>query len=298
MLGSNRMYQFAIRCLIAAILLLPRELVAEEKSQPSEPQAQTQPQTHQQPAIVSDVTILRSLFNEAVKIFTAEKAANEDTERRKERREQDDLYAQNVMAAASIMIAVFTFIQIIVGGITLYFLWRTFTENRRTANAAIKAAEAAEKSVEVTSDTAERQLRAYVTMKNCIVEFENNRIIKIKIVVKNTGQTPALKIHCVNKIRVGLPESFNITADLEPDINTVAAGDLGAGIEFTNDYSIGPIDHEVWNGVQNRSVPVFVWGEYRYWDIFKRERRYTRYRMTLHPTDNELSPYPGGNEIT
>ncbi len=102
----------------------------------------------QQPAVTPDV--LRSLFDEAAKIFANEKAANETSEQRKERREVADLDAQLRMASWAGWALVLTAIQIPIGALTLWFLWLNFAEARKTANAAILATNATVESNSIT----------------------------------------------------------------------------------------------------------------------------------------------------
>lgn len=78
-------------CLIAA-LILPCGVRGEENPQPKEPPAKTD--TGPQPTIVLDTSILRDIAEQAMQIFRHEKAANEASEERKERREESDLRAQ------------------------------------------------------------------------------------------------------------------------------------------------------------------------------------------------------------
>ncbi|MBB1089867.1 hypothetical protein HUU61_01060 [Rhodopseudomonas palustris] len=148
--------------------------------------------------IVRDRASLRSIFEEAIKIYRDEKAAADQSDQRKEEREERNSTAQigsTDWAQRSFWVS---FAQLPIGALTLWFLLKTFRETKRTADAGIKAANAAEAGVELASDTARRQLRAYLSIE--ITGFHFNRDPNRTLVcianfrIRNDGQTPAYDV--------------------------------------------------------------------------------------------------------
>lgn len=225
--SSNRLYRVAIRgCLAAAILTLGAHALGAEKQDTKQPATQTQakPEAQPQPNIVLDTSIFRSIFDDAVKIFSAEKTANESAERRKEAREQSDLNAQWVMAIAAAIVIVFSFLQLIVSGFTLWFLRETFGETRRTAKAGIESARAARRSVWESARAATasedsvkwmvRVDRPYIVPSDIRLEkFDapvgerGIRLVQVFLKLLNIGTTPAF-------IKgIGITEEISIRGD-------------------------------------------------------------------------------------
>ena len=73
------------------------------------------------------------------------------------------------------------------------YMRRTVTKMQSTTSAAIRAAKAAEDTIGHMRETAERQLRAYLSIESAISEGEHPFLqeFKAKISFKNCGQTPA-----------------------------------------------------------------------------------------------------------
>lgn len=152
-------------CLLVGVLGLPRHVVGQDKPQPAKPSQQTQAQ--QQPHVVFDTSIFRALFDEAAQKIAEEKATNKDAEDRKERREEADLDAQKAQARWAFWMFIAAAAQLPLSAVTLGFLWRTLFHTRRTADAGIKAANAA-------------------------VESEAPMLYASRIVLRQTGQNATL----------------------------------------------------------------------------------------------------------
>ncbi len=95
--------------------------------------------------VIPDALTLRSIFDEAVKLFADEKTSNEPGEKRKESRERADLIAQQQMAAAAERMIFLTWIQICVGIVGSLFLVGTLATSVQATRAAVKAANIAER---------------------------------------------------------------------------------------------------------------------------------------------------------
>ena len=132
------------------------------------------------------------------------------------------------------------------------------------AVAAFIAARAANKAVRVTSETAECQLRAYVTVES-IETHPGNDPMSYKMEWKNSGQTPATKVVTYTnwEARIDdLPADFTYP---EAAINDAAV--LGPG-QHLNAWTIfipGETVRRVEQGIQR----LFVWGAAEYDDIFE-----------------------------
>lgn len=111
-----------------------------------------------------------------------------------------DIIAQEIMADASVAMAVAAFLTLVVSGVGVALVWRTLVHTRRAAvyagvaaRQAKKANDAALAAVKVTSDAAAVQLRPYVSFtareSEDGIPFSRNTLVKFQI--KNFGQSPA-----------------------------------------------------------------------------------------------------------
>lgn len=204
---------------------------------------------------------------------TVDKAVSEATERRKEEREQSDLDAQWVMAHAGIGMAVFTFIQLAIGGFTLWFLYKTFRENRRTAKAALLAARAAHASNRQSRLTAERQLRAYVMVESCQRTRRSEGdtwVVELKI--KNFGATPAYaSITCVDYAIVKKMEAETFSPPNPTRLGSKA--DVGPGDTHTLRIELPEFDHpSKWAAFKDHQLYLYFWGRLDFVDAFGSSR--------------------------
>ncbi len=195
------------------------------------------------------------------------------------------------MAVSAIDLVKLTWWQLLLGVCGMGVLIYTLKLTRDANKAAIRAAEAADRAVEITDRTAKHQLRAYVNVAESGVSWKNNRVVSININIKNCGQTPAKELHHWQVIDIGDPQPLNIPA---PGTNPQMA-DLGPGIDMNWPVKTDSLDDDVWVGVRNREIPLFVVGEVRYTDIFDNPQ-FTRYRMILDKRNDWLVCYHEGNQ--
>lgn len=130
---------------VAAFLLMSPLHVWAQHSNDRDPDQSSHEKNRSQEA-VADTSVLRLLFDEAIKIYAAEKAANAGADKQREERELEDLQAQNEMARWAFYMVVAAAVQLAVGAVTLVFLWLTFREAKRTADSGIEAAQAASRA--------------------------------------------------------------------------------------------------------------------------------------------------------
>ncbi|MDQ6867610.1 MAG: hypothetical protein M3178_04110 [Pseudomonadota bacterium] len=128
--------------------------------------------------------------------------------------------------------------------------------------------------------TAERQLRAYVLVSSArIHDFGIERPPRVEIIIKNSGQTPAFDLLSWSGM---IFEKFPLNIELvdpPPDIkqsrSTLGAGDISSHLT-TAGCPLTKIETDM---IIAGKVAIYVFGEIKYKDIFKKIERSTRYRM-------------------
>lgn len=259
------MSHFALRgCLIAGVLFFACESQSQEK--PAATQAETQKEAEPQRAPEPLPVVIT--FNPVPQKPPCDDACKR-AEKEKEQHEAADLAAQEDQAKAAWKAVYFTCAQFVLSGITLAFLYLTFNRTNLTAQAAVRAAEAAEASVAVAHKTAKRQLRAYVAVEEIKILPPNMHELfwKMHIVWQNSGTTPAKDAiaHTNWADFAGeMPDNFDF-----PDTDTDKMGGpmlLGPNQHLVGGYARIPrsIIAQVYAG--KRSVYVYGWVEYD--DIF------------------------------
>lgn len=205
--------------------------------------------------------------------------------------DESDLCAQWTAAYAaeeSAKWAYWQFILSIAGvfglGLTLLFNQRALrlaNESQNGAAAALAIAErnaiAAERAVEISAQTTQVQIRAYVSVIPTSLEnFRPNGLARIKFSVKNCGASPALKFHAYGRIEVtasALPVDFNFT---EPD-----PADVGGAVIFPGQSTTGlcfshlPLTAEDFPLVITGQKNLCVHGSIGYEDIFGKAHKTT-----------------------
>lgn len=122
----------------------------------------------------------------------AEAKARQAAQERAEQREIDDLAAQQGMDQATQRMVDLSEKQTWLIAIGTFLLFTTLLLTLQANRAAIRAAKAAERSVDVTQDIGQRQIRAYVTVWDVhIHNFRKGGHPFIRYVIDNRGQTPA-----------------------------------------------------------------------------------------------------------
>ena len=91
-----------------------------------------------------------------------------------------------------IVTTVCAIIIVIVTSIQAGFLYWSNIVAAHSADAAKQSADVAKQSVELASDTAKKQLQAYIfAIEGQVIGLEGNGPMKIRITINNSGQTPA-----------------------------------------------------------------------------------------------------------
>ncbi len=142
-------------------------------------------------------------------------------------------------------------------------------------------------TVFVMMRTARRQLRAYVLVYGSVVTnvAEGDEVPEARIVFKNFGQTPAYNFVNVTGFAFNVypaPKSIRLTVPNKEFSNLLAKSVLGPTQE--------EMSTTVWQGrpltpgrrtelAQGRAI-IYVYGEIRYTDAFRRSRK-TKYRYMM-----------------
>lgn len=265
---SNWLYCFAIGGFVAACLLLSSESGAQgNATAPSGQPAQQQEATPEGPSIE--------------KAVPGTGYYKPDCKRPKER-EDADLCEQIRQAQAAEDAVWWSRLQsyLAMCGFAAVVLSLVFTG--WAAWAAGKAANAAERAVAVASESAQRQLRAYLSC-----EFDPNRpkdqdvkITKagsfVPRLAKNRGQTPAYQFVHWSVIGIFSKDFRGPFRRVKQHKPRLAPGDIMPG-DYVTVVSRGEAwKDEIWDLVLAQKEHVFIYGAFYYRDAFKR-RRYTRY---------------------
>lgn len=159
-----------------------------------------------------------------------------------------------------------------------------------------KAAEATAQSVVLATDTAKRQLRAYLCVSSAILRFYDSNLIGMEVHIRNSGQTPAYSVRQWVKMVVEKYPLANPVPDPPPELRMASA-------------IIGPGDESIFKGNQQIATPapnvvlgtlvrtVFVTGKVTYKDAFG-EDRFTKYRLMYGgPEGGHPEPGKDGSAI-
>lgn len=221
----------------------------------------------------------------------AEKDARERIEEETRQREIDDLAAQRGMDEAAQRMANAAEVQTWIIAVGTVLVLATFIVTIAANRAAFAMVKTAEK-------TAERQLRAYVSVEKAEMLFvEIGKPLQVKITFRNTGQTPARKFCLVTSVgydKPGLgPNNFSFEMpDGSPTIT------LGANSPLEK-YIDGPksLDKTEIHSVLKEEMSIYVFGTAQYVDVFDKRRQTdffffitgekgTHFRIRTHPEGN------------
>ena len=143
----------------------------------------------------------------------------------------------------------------------------------KTARAAANAAQA---SVDLARETAQMQLRAYVYIDALeIRNFGTERPLEAWLMLKNSGNTPAYNFQRLGHIALG---EFPLRT-----FATVIWGNIKGFLAPNGEVYFGPLrtqkalTADEYASVVAGTHAIYVWGNLRYTDAFKRER-YVQFR--------------------
>jgi hypothetical protein len=302
MLESNWLHRIAIGGLVVALLWHPLAVVGQQ--QPEPPKTATTTEAQQQPPPVTD-SALRRMFDDAIKIFAEEKATNAPSEDRKERREISDLFAQWQQSRWAKYSAIFAGIGLFANAAAIALVWLTFRETRRTANAAVDQAVAANAANIHAQETTQRELRAYVFVKELILAVDKmpsrvspytaafvegaSNTYRIRAELENSGNTPAGRVtYCINSES----SESELTADFDfPDSKDLETTVIGPrAVAHTQTVSFPAIEITM---ASRDGWHLYIWGWIEYSDIFPDTPRH----RTEYCFEVVAKKWPDGDKI-
>lgn len=244
-----------------------------------------------------------------IKSIPTEKTPEQAKEDRQER--EDKTANDRGMTLYTGALALLTFLLVCIGSIQGgLFYWQlklireSLVDTKTSADAANKAADAAERTVNTMKDTAERQLRAYALVSSAaIVNVREGQTTntafttsKIYVSIKNFGHTPATAIQVTYAI---CTKEFPLLTDLDGDqllqvIQVIAPGDT-----FTSHLEIPLMNsHEL----AGQLTALYIYGNFHYCDGFHQDR-VTHFRFMRKGGDDwsrkgDMETCQNGNDVT
>ena len=220
---------------------------------------------------------------------------------REDARAEYDLAAQRGMGDAAwwmVFISAFTFLATAIG---VWFVKRTLDATLEAVKDTGEATIAMQRQNKIAEDTAQRQLRAYVSITDPIIGTDDTGDSdqdRFSVNLKNSGQTPA----SVNYFAV-IMRTFenNILSELHRHKTNVTINIAGAGSSIRIPISI---DNKIYALLESGYTgPVIVHGLVSYKDIFNIERT-TKFSFAtdqnfwdIYPKDFRLGTHHRDNEI-
>lgn len=213
---------------------------------------------------------------------------------------QSDLCAQWKAADSAASAAIWTKYGVLVGLATMLAATVAAAYARLAANHTRDGAKAAWAAEKVTRESAERQLRAYLTMER----FGSNGVkvgekILVFIEARNSGGTPAFGVvHRVAIDMVADPHAHEYGPIT--DIGNGSVTVVGANAPYL--FSIDTKRELTLEHIRmlREGWAIVVWGYVQYIDTFSVPRR-TEFRYWSRPlvgTEQEFTTHPGGNLAT
>lgn len=220
-------------------------------------------------------------------------------------REKEDLEAQKSMAFWAMLMFFAAAFGTFASGIAAWLVYKTLRETRAATLVSTRSADATERAAQVARESSEKQLRAYITVHEAAAYWKPKepddvtiKVVRVRLVLRNTGQTPATAF---------LARVY--TADMPPASATFPEPAIPDSVGVVGPAQANSCDFET--QVENMSGVVrawkanerafFVWGEIRYIDAFKTQRwtkfRYIMAREGISDGEGKLRPCAEGNEL-
>lgn len=151
------------------------------------------------------------------------------------------------------------------------------------------------RQVKISEDTAKHQLRAYVAVSETLIRPLSDGPQRYEVIIKiqNTGLTPAHDVEHFGSMWLGPKDQFPTTIiprDARPKF--AIHSQLRQSVNL-----IGSLGDEDAKRVQSGEFSVFVFGEFRYSDIFG-DKHVTGYRSLVVPGQTHLAMCMEGNFST
>lgn len=203
--------------------------------------------------------------------------------------ERDDLTAQQAMA-------LFAGLQVLLTGAGLMYIRWTLEATREAVREAQEATGLAETAFRSQHENARRELRAYVTVD---VEkagpFRIGQKPCVRMIIRNTGQTPARDLCVFGKVAVRIPSDIGEMDVVSYDVPTVV---LGAGSSITRERTtLKPLTSEQLQMISVGTRALICAGLVTYVDVFG-DKQETRFAVHFNSNDDLPRFHKGGNTAT
>jgi hypothetical protein len=164
------------------------------------------------------------------------------------------------------------------------------------------SAHAVGETVVLATDTAHRQLRAYVMVHTAVVEnFTAGNKPRAKLTIKNTGQTPAHAVtHWCTSGIAPYPIEDHVVRALRRGETDLAAMPLPPGCHTKTGSESDVLTQNQYDAVSDGTHALYVIGEIRYRDAFNKPQETDFLLFAGGPTgiSGELAEYQTGNRAT
>lgn len=193
------------------------------------------------------------------------------------RRAEGDLKAQEDMAWWAMLMFYATAFSAAVSALGVGLIIFTLRQNARSIRIALMSVKRSNEAVHVARQTAERQLRAYVTFNDGTAVTIGNSILLFSLRFMNTGQTPAYGI-----VGRGCAAILQGTGRPTFDMSQISAATGNLSVVGNNqEYVINirlDAERQDLEAVRHEMAKAYVWGEVLYNDAFGRPQRHFRFR--------------------
>lgn len=262
------------------------------RAQHATTQAQQRPEQKGQPVDLAPLERAINSVTSAVEALGKNPKAAEEKERA-----DRDLKAQEKMAKWARKLYYATVLSLVLTVFGLILIARTLHHTKRAANSSAEI-------VEVTRDSAERQTRAYVSVKSIkLTSLLEGAVPEAAVTLINSGHSPATQICAVYGCQVGpIGQVFRIKFQNTKPTSRLA---LGPGIDanFSIKSSQGLSAADI-NAINAGRSTIVIAGAIVYKDIFQRTRR-TIFKSMLPPgvkitahTQTAVTACDKGNRMT
>lgn len=248
-----------------------------------------------------------SIEDSLSRIASEIEAANRGPEaERAEQRAEEDLDAQRDMARWAFAMFVATSVTVVIGFVGLALIWQTLVYTRKAAehtgdmlSEARAASKTAADQLAHAQLTAERQLRAYMTINSAEPsDLVVGKHAVVTVIARNTGQTPAKSIqHNIYIDVVSTPPE-----DWRPPATKAAGAPSKTTKGQNSEYRMPirtrrPISQQEHDGLLAGRLHIVVGGSLTYSDVFERTHE-TRFRFRARIEDGlcVMSNMPEGND--
>jgi uncharacterized protein YjeT (DUF2065 family) len=173
-------------------------------------------------------------------------------------------HESNAVWFAETLTALATFLLPVITGLLAFFTYRLWRSTGRLVQGA--------------AETAERQLRAYVLPVDSWFTIDDKGLFTFQIALENSGQTPAYDMQAWIHVE---KREFPLKGELVPiaaqsKTFLAAKGKTFLAASFPEPK---PLTQEEHSRIILGSMAIYLFGEVKYLDTFRKEARTTRFRM-------------------